>query len=356
VGDRSVSNQVSSSVYESWIVRMRANQGTARRRIMGGLARVLGDLTIEWGTQANLEHLPSYASDKSIALIASERQLDTYPGEPTADLAARAPFWLQLAKFRGTSLGILLGLHFSGFDGAVVVQQNGRAFQLTLPLPPFVLGQTWDPKPNLVLTSCTTLAAALTSSVTPPTASSAGRSIPVTTQWWQFAEQYSLDTQASDTDCCSRFAVLFPTGSIPAPFLLGDIARATFTASDTAPVTWSVPFSAGMTNYLVQCGPAIVTDGGGPVTVSADASTRTLSGVTVRASAPFTGYCDVVASPGLSGPDRQRLQATLAKWRPAKASCVGVYVCIQGKFMAWPPQTQATNTMGVCTIVRFDGA
>ena len=80
--------------------------------------------------------------------------------------AARS-YAVQIAKFDGSPLGVLLGLHFSGFDNAVLVQQNGRAYQLTLPLPAFT--STWDPTPNLVVTNLDVLVAPLTSSVTPPT-------------------------------------------------------------------------------------------------------------------------------------------------------------------------------------------
>jgi hypothetical protein len=61
---------------------------------------------------------------------------------------------VPLSKFYGRPLGILLGLHYAGFDNAVLVQQNGRAYQLTLPLPTLIVGQPWDPTPNLVITAC----------------------------------------------------------------------------------------------------------------------------------------------------------------------------------------------------------
>ena len=197
---------VSSSLYESWITNLKAVQGTIRKRIFGAFARALGDKTVEWMTQVNLEHMPSFASDQSIALIASERQLDTAPSEATSAIAARAPFWLQLAQFSGSGLGILLGLHFTGFDGAYLVQQNGVALTLTLPLPAFLLGTPWDPTPNLVATSCSQIATALTSSVTPPTQISDGRIIPASQPWWKFDD---------DTDLCCRFAVVFTANQYP---------------------------------------------------------------------------------------------------------------------------------------------
>jgi hypothetical protein len=241
---------VSSHDYESWMAGLAANQGPARQRIIKAFASVLGDKAVEWMTWANLEHLPSYASDQSIALIASERQLDTAAGEAASSIALRAPFWLQLGRFSGTGLGILLGLHFSGFDGATLIQQNGRALSLALPLPAFVLGQTWDPTPNLVVTSCNPLVTSLTSSVTP------GRSIPAGTPWFAFD---------GNTDFCSRFTVLFP-GPLPSQFMT--VGVATFTASDTASVVWNNAFAD--TTYHVQPGIPTITDGGGGVSVVAD--------------------------------------------------------------------------------------
>jgi hypothetical protein len=314
---------VSSNDFESWMAGLAANQGPARQRIIKAFASVLGDKSVEWMTWANLEHLPAYASDQSIALIASERQLDTATGEAASSIAQRAPFWLQLAKFSGSGLGILLGLHFSGFDGAILIQQNGRALSLTLPLPPFVLGQTWDPTPNLVVTACNPLVLALTSSVTP------GRSIPAGTPWFAFD---------SDTDFCSRFTVLFP-GPLPSQFMT--VGLATFTATDTASVTWNNAFADA--TYQVQPGIPTITDGGGPVSVVADLTTRTTTGVQLLASGSFTGTVSVLAWQTGANPyadlhpaDVSRLRTTLLKWKPAKATCVNVVAIVAGELWDYP--------------------
>jgi hypothetical protein len=253
---------MASSVFESWITRLKVSwMGPNARRIFGAFAAALGDKTADWMLQATLEHMPGFASDpKSIALIADDRQLDTYPGEPAANIAARAPYWLQIHRFRGRGLGILLGLHFAGFDGAVLVQQNGRALQLTLPLP--VFDGNWDPTPNLVITPCMQLATALTSSVNPPTVSQVGRAIPAGNSWWTFD---------NNTDFCSRFAVLYPTPPGNYPF---------------------------------------------------------------------------------SSPDLQRLKSTITKWRPAKATCLGVFVCTVGVFCGWPVRNPNTPRTRPSTVVQ----
>jgi hypothetical protein len=267
--------------------------------------------------------MPLQASSTAVGLIASERQLDTVPGEATATIAARATQWIQLGKFAGSPLGILLGLHFSGFDGALVVQQNGASYQLTLPLPTIVPGQPWDPTPNLVRTSCSALPATLTSSVNPT------RSIPAGTPWFAFD---------MNTDFCSRFAVLFPGPALPSYFMTW--ARATFTNTDAAAITWNNPFPSG--SYNIMPGLPTVTSGG-PVTVHADPATQTSAGVTIRASGAFTGTVDVLASQVGANPfadlhpgDLLRLQNTIKKWKPARALCVGVTAMIGGELWDYP--------------------
>ena len=338
---------MASSTWEAWVTRLKVSwMGIKAQRIFGAYGYVLGDMTEQWCMQGTLEHLPQYASDPvSIALHADDRQLDTYPGEPSAQLQAREPYWLVINKFRGRGLGLLLGLHFAGFDGAIIVQQNGIALSLTLPLPPFT--GNWDPTPNLVITQCSQLATALTSNVTPPTWKTPGRSIPSATKWFFFD---------NNTDFCSRFAVLFP-GPLPSYFIFGDTGRATFTASDSASLTWSNPLSVA--NYPIAVGPAVVTDGGGPVSVYADGSTETTTGVTIRASAPFTGYVDCAAVGGLNMADLQRLQGTIFKWRPAKATCTGVYALAQGQYWDWTPTRTWDGVGGTwdpSVVVSFQGA
>lgn len=290
--------------------------GANAQRIFGGFAAALGDKTIDWAEQGVIEHYPQYASDpKSIALIADERQLDTYPGEPSSSLAARSPYWLEINKFRGRGIGILLGLHFSGFDGAVLLQQNGRALSLSLPLPDFT--GNWDPTPNLVVQQTSTVGVPLTSSIKPPTVSSAGRSIPVGTKWVGFD---------SNTDFSSRFVVVFPS----AVQRITTYSTATFTGTEDGSAahpwptaTWSVPFLSAFTGYDVIVGPPKVTGSTPPmVVVSADSTGKTGTGVRIISTASFTGSVDVKAVLPVNA---SLLKATIQKWKPAKATCLGVY-------------------------------
>jgi len=348
-----------STRYQQWITKLRVSwMGIKAQAIMGAFAKVAGDLTYDWALRAQLEHLPEYASPTGVAYVASERQLDTNPAiESTAALATRTTQAAILWKYAGTPLGMLLALHYIGFDNAVIVTQNGLAYQLQLPLPPIpvISGQAWQPQTSLVVTQCSQLAVALTSNVTPPTSSTLGRSIPAGNAWWDFD---------SNTDLCSRFAILFP-GPLNVPFLFSVNGRATFVSSDSAALSWNSPLAAPAStsssggapssSYFVVVGPPVVTDGSGPVNVTADQTTQTLTGVTLRASAPFIGYVDCTVI-GLAATDAQRLQSVIGKWRPKKATCVGVYVCLQGKFFGWPVQQEAANTVGPFSIAMYAGA
>lgn len=206
-----------STLFQSWASSLRIKWLSFKGRAQAlAYATVLGDWTVDWMIGALLERMPLQASATALALIASERQLDVAPSEATSSIAQRATQWIQLGKYVGTPIGILLGMHFAGFEGGVFAQQNGIAYQLQLPLPAIVAGQPWDPTPNLIRVPCDVLAVALTSSVTPPTMAQAGRSIPAGNSW------FTLD---SNTDACSRFAILFPTPPSNFPFSSSDQSR-----------------------------------------------------------------------------------------------------------------------------------
>lgn len=333
-----------STAYERWVTNLRLSwMGASGRAIMGALAAVIGDKTVDWATQAVFEHLPQYASAPSVALTAADRLIDAGPGESTGSLATRLMYASTLWRFANRPLGLLLALHYQGFDNAVIIQQNGRAFSLTLPLPD--IGPNWDSTPNQVVTACNALATALTP-VSPGT-----KTIPAGTPWCAFD---------SDTDFCSRFAILFP-GPLPSDFTT--FGTATFTgAEDAVPVTWNNAFDD--TGYHVLVGPPTVTDSAGPVLVDADGTTKTTTGVQVRTSERFAGTVDVLAWRDGQNPfcdlhpgDLARLQRAVAKWRPKKATCVGVYAVAQGKFWGWPPGPWAgsSSSWGPSSIVTLPG-
>jgi hypothetical protein len=64
---------------------------------------------------------------------------------------------------------------------------------------------------------------------------------------------------------------------------------------------------------------------------------------------PPTGY-------PFNATDLARLQATIKKWRPAKATCVGINVLTSGRMWGWPAtQTWGTGTWGG-SVVTYAGA
>lgn len=305
---------MASSLYEAWVTRLRVSwMGKNARRIFGGFAKVLGDLSYDYAMQGTLEHLPAFASQKSVGLISSERQLETALGEATASIAAREPYAAALHRYDGSPLRLLLGLHFAGLDGAVVVQQNGRQFSLTLPLPAFSDG--WDPKPNLVASDT----AALTSPLSSPTPGHPA--IPVGTPW------FALD---NNPDLANRFAIIFPTWPFAA------LGFAFFNNSDSAVVTWPVPF--GSTTYKVIYG--VPTD---EVVLSNDATAQTKTGTILRATAPWTGivWCIGFAAginpfSTFSAESIGLLMQVINLCRPEKSYCSGVYAIVSGEMWDYP--------------------
>ena len=301
--------------------------------------------------EARKQAYPDYAASDALSHLGGDRKLVQGPTESNANFRIRLKgVWDDWAR-AGTWLELLVQLYWGGYTNAVIVQQNGLASTLSGPPTAGV-----DPTPLYVESSCSALSVALTSNVSPPTTTSAGRSIPSGNAWWQFAESRSANPNASDTDYCNRFAILFP-GPLPSQFMT--IGTATFTASDTATVTWNNVFPT--TSYHVQVGAVTITDGGGPVTVTAD--TLTLTGCTASASAAFTGTCIFLAWQDGANPyadlhprDLSLLQFLISTWRP-NALCVGVYAVAQGNYYGWPLATfSGRSAMGPSSIARFEGA
>jgi hypothetical protein len=313
-----------STAFRQWMTQLRVSwMGRKAQAIMGAFAKVVGDLTYDGMVQANLEHLPEYATPTSVGLIGSERQLDAGPAETTAQYASRLTNAVQLWRYAGTPLGMLVALHFAGFDNCVIVTQNGLAYTLSLPLPPLISGQQWNPASSLVVTQESPLAAPLTSSVTPT------RSIPAGTPWFAFD---------GNTDFCSRFMVIFPG---PLPSLFMTVGLATFSGTDTAAVVWNNAFSDA--TYHVQVGIPSVISGDADVSVVADLTTRTTTGMTLMASGAFTGTLTVIAWQTGANPfadlhpaDLARLRNAIVKWKPAKATCLGVTAVVGGELWDYP--------------------
>lgn len=299
-----------SQLYQAWAQRLRLPwMSTKGRGYMMALAKVLGDLTIDWGTQANLEHLPEYASSPSVALTASERQIDAGPTEASSALATRITGAVQSWQRAGTPLGLLTALHWAGFRGAIIVQQNGRAFQLA------------DPNVLAPRQTITVLG---------------GHPGIGNAPWWTFD---------NDRANCSRFALLFPAGTTS----FARIGFADFTgAEDGETVPWPTAVFASPfddTSYLTLPGPP-ATSGGAVAVWCINDSTKTSNSIRVGASGSFVGRVAVLAwavgahpFAGMSATDLARLRRIVRGWKPAKARCMGAFAIISGELWGWPVGT-----------------
>lgn len=345
-----------SQFYQAWVQRLRLPWlGTHGRAIMSAWAKVVGDLTVDWGTQANLEHLPEYASAPSVSLIASERQIDAGPTETQAALATRLTGAVPAWQRASSPLGLLLALYYAGFPGAVIVQQNGLAFSLQLPLVPNTSRGDWpsssSPSSSLVVTNLGTPGTTLQ----PFGNASAVKALPAAQSWWTFDGVY---------DFTSRFAVLFPGAPLPPAAVTW--ATATFTgvpSENAVSVAWNNAFPD--TTYKILVGTPTITDGGGPVVVDADGTTKTSTGVTVRTNTPFVGSVDLVAYQVGANPyfdfhpgDLARLRAIIRRWQPGARTCDGIFGLAQGAFWGWPLDTWAGSVgagtfWGSSTVVSY---
>ncbi len=326
----------SAGPFERWVTKLRVSwMGDKAKAIFGGWAAAMADKTRMWAIQVLYEHLPEYASNDSLPLIGSGRGLPQGRSETFSAFATRLTQAIPQWRRAGSPLGLLYALHVAGFDGAVLVQQNGVGYSLSTPVN--------ETSPVMVTTTLSALDVALHSD------HDLSRSIPAVTPWWTFD---------SDTDFCSRFAILFPD-TLPGAFVTYGVA--TFTGAEdgsTTPwptVTWNNPFP-DMT-YVAIPGAVYSTS---PAAVSVDPSTKTKTTVQVAASGPFVGTVEVLAWQTGSNPfadlhpaDLARLQTIVRAWKPSKATCRGVYALVLGHFIGWPVRLIGAATPGPASIVSY---
>lgn len=307
-------------------------QGPNGTAFLGALGMILDDVVTDQKAAAK-QGLPGACFPDALPLIGAERLLDRSPVDTDAQYAMRLSEAFAIWPFAGSAYSILTALAVDGFTSTngnpTLVQQNGLYYQLDAG-GNLVVG---DLGPNPQVDGTMPLTTAYTS-------------------WWTF-DAYALD--ASRTQFASRFALLFP--SLGASFITS--GRAVFDGTtNRVAVTWAVPFSGF---YDALAGAPVITDGTGPILVALDGLATTSTGTTVVASAPFVGYVDVVAyEPGanplgsLRALDLLRVQSVLAKWRAAKASCLGIYILVQGAFWGWPLETWGSGgNWGPSTVVAY---
>jgi hypothetical protein len=276
---------------------------------------------------------PDYAPSDALPYIGNDRGLIQGPSETNADFILRLKTaWNDWAR-AGTPLELLVQLYWANFPGATIIQQNGLAYSLS---GNPVAGE--DPGSLLVISNVDPLPADLQSD------SDLTRVIPSGTPWWlmdesiyaTFAESY-LQDQTLKVEFTSRFVIVFTS-------LVGftHTARATFTSSSSASVTWSVPFDD--TTYKIIPGVPVRTSGTAGKLVITTAS-KTVLGATVSSSSSFTGYADILAWAGsnpfndLTLARSQLLRLIIQRWKPAKASCIGIYIMVKNPVWGFPLST-----------------
>lgn len=302
--------------YRDWYLNLRIpwfvgrTNGKAEGRALG---KVLNDQAERIDAAIQARYAQKCHSD-AVPIKAAERQL------PQGYLETEDAWRLRLRqawdawKYASLPVGLLRALELDGY-APVLVQQNGLAYQLT--------AGAGEPLTRLTITNLSALTAPMTSNIDPTRTP-----IPVASPWWTFD---------SNIEHCSRYAVLLPSQP---PFWMHK-GTATFTASDSASVTWSSPFPSAV--YSVLTGPPQTADG--PVTVVVDPASKTTTGATVSASGLFTGTVDVLAWAAGENPfccpdatALANLRLNVKLWAPAK-KCMGIFALVQGKFFGWPLRT-----------------
>lgn len=254
--------------------------------------------------QARYQAFPDYCAVDALAHQGADRQFIQGANESNASFQARIKAAFDTWPRAGTACGVLEQLWYYGMTGAYWVQQNGLYY--TFGNSTLTPGQ--DPTALLQSGNTSSLIEALTSNVTP------SRSIPAGTPW------FSLGL---DTDLTNRFAILCPTWPFSA------LAVANFANSDTATVTWPVAF--GSATYSIIFGPP-----SDNVVVWADGTTQTATGVTMKASAPWTGSVWVIGFASgvnplnvFSSASFGAIQRIITSFRP-NALCAGVFQILTG--------------------------
>lgn len=288
--------------------------------------------------QARYQAYPDLCAVDALPHLGNDRKMIQGAAESNASFRARLKAAFDTWPRAGTACGVLEQLWYFGLTGAVWVQPNGNYY--TFGSSTLTPGQ--DPTPLLTSGNLDQLIAPLTSSVLPPTTSSAGRSIPAGNSWWEFD---------FNTDFTNRFAIICPSWPFSA------LALANFVNSDSAAVTWPVPF--GSASYSVIYGVPNDT-----VSLYVDGTTQFTTGVTIRSSAPWTGQVWVTGFANGVNPlnwfgtaSFGALQSIITNWRP-NALCMGVIALQSGRMWGYPTTNKWGDggTWGGSTTIVLTGA
>ena len=203
---------MSSTYGQTWADSLRlAFNGSKGGKILKGLAALLIDKTLDWGTAGLAIRFPIQADGTpaeatALSLMASERRLILDPAASTATQAANIAAAQIAWRYAGTPLGMCLGIYLAGLYTPLVVTQNGLQFQITgTPNFPDLVGN--PPVGGISWFTITTLPngnPALPASTDGRPAVSA-----LTVPWWMF----DAGMDAAGNQYCSRFALVYYPGA-----------------------------------------------------------------------------------------------------------------------------------------------
>lgn len=260
--------------------------------------------------------MPELGPSDALPYMGQDRKLIQGYGESDDEFRSRCKAAWNQWEVAGTWAELLFQLYWScGLDttSTWIVQQNGYAYNLSA-----------NPDPDIESADLMSLL-----QVT-PLGDNYNITYPDPVPWWTFDLR---------TDLCARFAIII-SGTMPGTICV--TARATFDGtSERATATWSGPWDGN--NYNVMPGAPVTVGTGSIPVISVDASSKTSTTVDVLASAPFTGYVDLLGwLPGgnpFAGPSlrtQNTIKRVVKTWKPAKARYMGAWVCVDGVLWGWP--------------------
>lgn len=209
--------------------------GPRNQALYGGMARVIGDRTLDDAQAMVTESLPLVASPTANGLTANDRVLVKGPAESDASFAARLVAYVDQWRLASTPVGLLIQLYYVGFSGAVVVQQNGLAHYLSgAPkldeLAVFVAN--WQARTPTAFPAWYVQVALPAGNPSIPASADGKAAIPVATvSWWNF----DSDMDSEGNQFCGRFALLFPASTSPGLGTAATLARLRRLVADWKP-------------------------------------------------------------------------------------------------------------------------
>lgn len=323
------------------------------------------DQQVELLKEAVKARFPDYGPTDALPHQAGDAGLILSQFELEANERQRIKSKWETWENAGQPAEFLAQLYWAGFGSAVLAQQNGLAYQLSATptagvdptpllaittLPLLVTDQMLSPSPQREPINASGTIGSLTPAGAAATRLIYSKTIPAGNPWWRIDDR---------TDLCNRFQVLLPVAA-PATMTYG---IATFAGNDSAIVTWNNPTRFSDTTYLTLVGAPIVASGTPPASIWEDFASRSLTGTTINASAPWTGTAFVIAWPvganpfaNISDGDLNALRTLIRRWKPGTTRCVGIVVFVSDGTWGWTPGTWGSGELWGGETVEYEAA